>query len=88
MFWNFILYGMLFLVALVALIMIRVAAGPTVADRMVAIDIAGILIVGIMAIAVLLFKPFIIDLVLVWILLSFIGALSLAKYLEGKNYGD
>ncbi len=63
----------------------RVIKGPTIADRMVGIDIMGILVVGITAIiAVKTGRMFILDIGIAWIILSFIGTLTLAKYL-GRN---
>ncbi len=75
----YILIGMCFLC------FYRVVRGPTIADRLVAIDILGILVVGITAI--LAFETgisYILDIGIAWIILSFIGTLTLAKYL-GRN---
>ena len=67
-------------------IMIRVVKGPSVADRIVAIDILGILIIGICAIlAIALKRSYYIDIGIAWGLQSFIGALALAKFLEGRS---
>ncbi len=67
----------------------RVIKGPTIADRMVGIDIFGILVVGICAIlAILTGKTFIIDIGIAWIILSFIGTLTLAKYLGGQKLNE
>jgi multicomponent Na+:H+ antiporter subunit F len=67
----------------------RVIAGPTLADRMVAIDIFGILVVGICAVLALQTgKTFIIDIGIAWIILSFIGTLTLAKYLGRKKLNE
>ena len=67
------------------LCLFRVLRGPTAADRLVAIDILGILIVGCCAIfAVGTGQSWYIDIGITWALMSFIGALALAKYLEGR----
>jgi multicomponent Na+:H+ antiporter subunit F len=67
----------------------RIIKGPTVADRMVGIDIFGILVVGICAIfAILTDRMFLIDIGIAWIILSFIGTLTLAKYLSGKKLNE
>ncbi len=67
-------------------ILIRVVKGPSVADRIVAIDILGILIIGICAIlAIALDRSYFIDIGIAWGLQSFIGALALAKFLEGRS---
>jgi len=63
----------------------RVVRGPSIADRLVGIDILGILVVGITAI--IAYKTgvaYILDIGIAWIILSFIGTLTLAKYL-GRN---
>lgn len=67
----------------------RVVFGPTMADRMVAIDIFGILVVGICVIlAVRTGRMFLIDIAIAWIILSFIGTITLAKYLTGKKLDE
>jgi multicomponent Na+:H+ antiporter subunit F len=67
----------------------RIIRGPSIADRMVGIDIFGILVVGICAIiAVITNRMFIIDIGIAWIILSFIGTLTLAKYLGGRNLNE
>lgn len=67
-------------------ILIRVVRGPSVADRIVAIDILGILIIGICAIlAIALDRSYFIDIGIAWGLQSFIGAMALAKFLEGRS---
>jgi multicomponent Na+:H+ antiporter subunit F len=73
-------------IALSGLCLYRIIIGPTIPDRMVAIDIFGILVVGICAIiSVLTGKSYILDIGIAWIILSFIGTLTLAKYLSGKK---
>ena len=75
--------------ALSALCLYRIIRGPTIADRMVSIDIFGILVVGVCAIlAIQTGRTFIIDIGIAWIILSFIGTLTLAKYLEGKKLNE
>lgn len=67
----------------------RVGKGPTVPDRMVAIDILGILVVGVCAILGYISNlHFFIDIALAWIFIGFIGTIALAKYLEGRNLSD
>jgi multicomponent Na+:H+ antiporter subunit F len=73
-------------IALSLFCLYRVIRGPSIADRMVGIDIFGILVVGICAIlAIMTGRSFIIDIGIAWIILSFIGTLTLAKYLSGKQ---
>lgn len=67
----------------------RIIRGPTIPDRMVGADIFGILVVGVCAIiSVETQKSFILDIGIAWIILSFIGTLTLAKYLTGKKLNE
>lgn len=76
-------------IALSAVCLYRIIRGPTIPDRMVGIDIFGILVVGICAIiAVQTEKSFILDIGIAWVILSFIGTLTLAKYLSGKKLNE
>ena len=78
-----------FLIALMALCLLRVILGPTVADRVVAIDIMGIIVVGICVIlAIRTEKSFLIDIGIAWVILSFIGTLTMAKYLERRKLNE
>ena len=76
-------------IALAVFCLFRVVRGPSIADRMVGIDIFGILVVGICAIlAIQTQRSFILDIGIAWIILSFIGTLTLAKYLSGKKLNE
>jgi len=78
-----------FLIALTSLCLLRVILGPTVADRVVAIDIMGIIVVGICVIlAIRTGKSFLIDIGIAWIILSFIGTITMAKYLERRKLNE
>lgn len=67
----------------------RIAQGPTAADRMVAIDILGTVVVGFVAIIIILTgKAYLLDVAMVWALVSFVGTLALAKYLVGQRMSD
>ncbi|HTY44493.1 MAG TPA: monovalent cation/H+ antiporter complex subunit F [Patescibacteria group bacterium] len=80
---------MLFLLICFLLSLIRVLKGPTPADRSVATDIFGILVIGFCAIlAVYTNKDWYMDIAIAWGLQSFIGVLALAKFLEGRNFDD
>ncbi|NQT82600.1 hypothetical protein HQ563_06230 [bacterium] len=77
------------LVALCFFCLYRAWRGPTVADRMVAIDILGILVVGLCPLwAIYTKRGFLIDVALAWILMSFIGTITLAKYLGGQQLDE
>jgi len=80
---------MLYLLICFALSLFRILKGPTPADRSVATDILGILVVGFCAIlAISTKKSWYIDIAIAWALQSFIGILAIAKFLEGKNFDD
>jgi len=67
----------------------RILRGPTAPDRIVAIDILGILIVGFCAIlGIPTGRTWYIDIGIAWALQSFIGTIALAKYLEGKDLNE
>lgn len=67
----------------------RIARGPTAPDRTVAIDILGTLLVGFCAIITLVSgKAYYMYIGISWALLSFIGTIALAKYLEGSNFDE
>jgi len=67
----------------------RIIKGPTSADRAVAIDILGILVLGFCAIlGIPTGRDWYIDIGIAWALQSFISTLALAKYLEGRNFDE
>ncbi|MFH1548345.1 MAG: cation:proton antiporter [Candidatus Omnitrophota bacterium] len=67
----------------------RIWKGPTGADRIVAIDILGIMIVGLCSILTISTgRSWYIDIGIAWALQSFICSLALSKYLEGKDFDD
>ena len=83
---NILLYVQ---IALSGICMYRIIRGPTIPDRMVGADIFGILVVGVCAIiSIQTEKSFILDIGIASIILSFIGTLTLAKYLTGKKLNE
>ena len=67
----------------------RIAHGPTASDRVVAIDIIGTVVVGFVAIITAIGgEEYLLDVALVWALVSFVGTLALAKYLVGKHLNE
>ncbi|UCD14857.1 MAG: cation:proton antiporter [Candidatus Omnitrophota bacterium] len=71
------------------LCLLRICRGPTSADRIVAIDILGIMIVGLCAIlSISTARTWYIDIGIAWALQSFISTLALSKYLEGKGFDE
>ncbi len=65
----------------------RIGKGPSAPDRTVAIDILGTLMVGFCCILALQTKQeYYMNIAIAWALISFVGTLALAKYLEGRPY--
>ena len=82
-------FAFLVLVTASFLCLYRIGAGPTVPDRIVAIDILGTLIVGFCAVLALAnVRDFYMNVAIAWALLSFIGTLALAKHLEGRAFHE
>ena len=72
-----------------ALCLFRVVKGPTPTDRIVSIDMFGILIVGFCAVlSISTGRGWYIDIGIAWALQSFISTLALAKYLEGRDFDE
>jgi multicomponent Na+:H+ antiporter subunit F len=70
-------------------VLYRVVRGPSPADRIVAVEILGILIIGMLALLGLYYKQgFFMDIALIWALLSFVASLAFAKTLEGRRIDD
>lgn len=67
----------------------RIGMGPTPPDRTVGIDILGTLVVGFCAFtAILTGKDWYMNVAISWALLSFIGTVALAKFLEGRGFDE
>ncbi|MBN2281991.1 MAG: multiple resistance and pH regulation protein F [Candidatus Marinimicrobia bacterium] len=79
---NVILFCSLF-------VLFRVIVGPSPADRIVAVDILGVLIIGLLALTSLWNdQSFFLDVGLIWALMSFIASLAFSKILEGRPLDD
>ena len=75
-----ILVGIAFLLALG-----RFIKGPTAADRVIAFDVLTIISISIIVLSALLAKRGIyLDVALIYALLSFLGVIAVARYLEGR----
>ncbi|MFO8007429.1 MAG: cation:proton antiporter [Candidatus Brocadiia bacterium] len=67
----------------------RLQQGPTAPDRTVAVDTLGTLVVGFCALyAIHTGEVFYLNVAIAWALLSFVGTIALAKYLEGKAFDE
>jgi len=84
-----ILFGYIVLLVCCGLCLYRIGRGPTVSDRAVGVDILGIVVV---AFGVLMYhvtgKDYFLEISIAWALLSFIGTLALAKFLEGRGFDE
>lgn len=84
-----LLWGLLLgLLTMVGLCLVRAAVGPTVADRMIAINVIGtkalVLIVGM---SVATHQPFFVDVALVYGLIGFLATIGVAAYMEQSGRG-
>lgn len=81
-----------FLVALLgccALCLARAARGPSVADRMLAIDTLATVILGMTVVAsTMTGLEYLMNVAIALALLGFVGTLALAKHIEGRTFGD
>lgn len=75
---------MLTVAALLALV--RVVRGPTLPDRVVAIDLIGVLIVGVIVVAAAATgEQAFLDVAIVIALISFVGTVAYARYVEREE---
>ncbi len=85
----FLTHCFMVLILCFLLCLVRVILGPTAPDRAVALDIMGVLIVGFCAILGLSTgRDWYLDIAIAWALQSFVGALAIAKYLEGRGFDE
>ena len=86
---NFLGRALYIIILACILTLFRIWKGPTGADRIVAIDILGIMIVGLCAVLTISTgRSWYIDIGIAWALQSFISTLALSKYLEGKGFEE
>ena len=75
------------LVVFVVVVLIRLFLGPTIPDRLVALDTMNTIVIVIMVILGAAFKEvFLIDVAIVYALLSFVTTLFIAKYIEKGSF--
>jgi len=78
---NTVLYGLL--IGAMFLALIRLIKGPTLPDRVVALDLIAITAVGLIGVyAVTTRQPIYIDEAMVLALIAFLGTLAFAHYIE------
>ncbi len=76
-----------YLLAIAAVLcIVRFIKGPTVPDKVIAIDTMSSLVVGIIVMLSLYFRvSLLMDVAIVYAILAFIGNLAISKYLMGKK---
>jgi len=80
-----ILYNSAVVIALVAMVLavFRMLKGPNVADRVVALDVMTIISISLIVYVSMLAQRIIyLDVAMVYALISFIGVVAIARYLE------
>ena len=84
---TFIVVAFLLLTFSSTLCLFRIGRGPTAPDRTVAIDILGTLVVGFCCLMALWTdQEYYMNIAIACALISVVGTLALAKYLEGRAY--
>jgi multicomponent Na+:H+ antiporter subunit F len=79
-------YLVLLLVISVLIILIRLARGPTAADRVLATDTINSLIIGIIVLLGIYYgNQMFVDIAIVYAMISFLATLSVSKYLMKKE---
>jgi len=77
---------MTMLAAAALLTFVRLVRGPTLPDRVIAIDLIGVLIVCLLvAAAAATAEPAFLDVAIVIALISFVGTVAYARYLERER---
>ncbi len=67
----------------IGLSIVRLALGPSLPDRVVALDMIGVMTVGFIAVfAIVVDQPVFIDAAIVLALIGFIGTVAFARYVE------
>ena len=71
------------------LTLIRLIRGPSLPDRVVALDLMGLLAVGIIAAYVIAAEqPVLLDAATVLTLVAFLGTVAFARYVERRGYDE
>lgn len=80
---TFIWISLILVVLSMIGIMFRVFRGPSVPDRLIALDGIGVMLISAIALISILFDtPFFIDVILLIAIMSFIGTVSFSKFIE------
>lgn len=85
--YRFVLVGsLIFLALMVLLCLIRAVRGPRVADRIVAVNMMGTMVMVIIAVLSLLLKEeYLVDICLIYAMISFLAVIVLTKVYMGVH---
>lgn len=73
----------------VLLTFVRLARGPSLPDRIVALDLIGVLSVGIIAIySIAVDQAMLLDVAIVLAVIAFLGTVAFAYYLERRGHDE
>lgn len=79
-------YVVFLLVVAVFIGFVRLAKGPTIPDRVLVADTINSLVIGIIVLVSLYYANYmLIDIAIVYAMLSFLGTLAVSKYIIGKE---
>lgn len=82
---EYFLYAIIVLGVLILLSMIRLGIGPSIPDRVLAVDAINTMTVAAMILLAVYYRQLImVDVAIVYALLSFVSTLYVAKYLGGE----
>jgi multicomponent Na+:H+ antiporter subunit F len=82
---EYFLYAALILAVLMLVSMVRILLGPSIADRVVAVDTINTMTIAAMILLAVYFQQVIfIDVAIVYALLSFVSTLYISRYLGGE----
>lgn len=71
------------------LVFVRLARGPSLSDRVIALDLMSVLAVGLIAmVAFEADQPIFLDAAIVLALVAFLGTVAFARYLERRAYDE
>jgi len=84
---GFFVYTTVFLVVIILLPFYRVARGPTVFDRLLALGAMGSKTIGLLCLFGLLYGrlEMFLDIALAYAILNFVGGIAVAKYFQGQS---
>ncbi len=67
----------------------RVLRGPSISDRVIAVDIVAVIFSSITALMALQYKlAYLLDISIALAVISFVATLALSKYLQGRSLDD